>query len=226
MSKKLWKSLVAIGLCSAAGAVSAAVLTLFDVAPGDEVKQTENRPCIFGDPSCQAPVGWTYKVFAANPVGNIYDHTGPGGAPENGQSYTIEQIRAVATNNFFIGIDVNTTSAASEVLDYFRVYDDGVLIFNYEDNGLIAQANQLANGTGWSDWFLKGIDLTSVAAGSIVRFDVRVTNVVDGREQFFFVPTTGGNPPPGEIPEPGSLALLGFGIVAAGLVRRRSSARK
>ena len=132
MSMKFLKSLVAVGLCGAAGAVSAATLTLFDVAPGDEVKQTENRPCIFGDPSCQAPAGWTYKVFAANPPaggageGDVYDHTGPGAAFGNGQSYTIEQVRAVATNNFFIGIDVNTTNAASEVLDYFRVFDDGV----------------------------------------------------------------------------------------------------
>ena len=216
MSTKIWKTIAALGVLGAAAAASATPLTLFDVPTGQEVQQTANRPCIFGDNSCNAGLLGTYTIFPTAGSPTEYTET---------QSYSIETIRLAAGNAFFIGIDVNTTVAKSEVLDYFRIFDNGVQIYNYEADGVIGNAVDLANGTGFSDWFLKSVDLTSVIAGHTIRFDVHVTNVVDGREQFFLVPTTNGNPPPGEIPEPGSLALLGAGLALAGLYRRRNSTK-
>ena len=100
------------------GKAEAAPLLLVDVPAGSEVQQTANRPCVFGDNSCNAGLLGTYTEFPTAGSPTEYTET---------QSYTVGTVRTAATDAFNIGVDVNTTSAASEILDYFRVYIDNVL---------------------------------------------------------------------------------------------------
>ena len=205
--------LFALYFCFTAVPAAAAPLNIFDVPAGSEVQQTANRPCIFGDDSCDPGLLGTYTEF---PTGGP-----PPSTYVESQSYSIETIRTAAGNVFDIGIDVNTTNAESDTLDYFRVYNatTNTLLFNFEGDTNLALAVDLKNGTGWSDWFLKTVDLSGVAALSTIRFDVRVTGAVDGREQFFIVPGTVTNV--STVPEPASFMLMGSGLLAAARARRR-----
>ena len=203
--------LVASLVCLTAVPVAAAPLNLFDVPAGSEIQQTSNRPCIFGDNSCDPGLLGTYTVFPTGSPPETYQES---------QSYSIETLRNAVGNNFGIGIDVNTTDAASEILDYFRVVNatTSAVLFNYEGDQNLALAVDLRNGTGWSDWLLSTINLSSVAPGSAIRFDVRVTGAVDGREQFFIVP---GPTELSTVPEPASLFLVGSGLLIAARTRWR-----
>lgn len=206
------RSLIVLLFCLTAVPAAATPLTLVDVLPGQEVQQTANRPCIFGDESCNPGLLGTYTVFPAGGGSQTYLES---------QSYTIETIRTAVGNVFDVGIDVNTTNAATDTLDYFRVYNatTSTLLFNFEGDTNLALAVDLKNGTGWSDWLLQTINLTSVAPLSVIRFDVRVTDAVDGREQFFVVP---GDRAVTAVPEPASLLLVASGVtLLASRVRNR-----
>jgi len=198
--------------CLAAIPAAATPLTIVDVLPGNEVQQTNNNPCIFGDASCDPGLLGTYTQFPTGGGSQTYLES---------QSYTIETIRTAAGNVFNVGVDVNTTNAATDTLDYFRVYNatTNTLLFNFETDTNLAHAVDLKNGTGWSDWLLQTIDLTGVAATNVIRFDVRVTEAVDGREQFFLIPSERTVT---EVPEPASLLLVASGVTLfASRVRNR-----
>lgn len=222
---------VMVGAVSFATAASAgaAPLTLVDVPAGSEIQQTDNTPCIFGDASCKDGALPHHVTFPAGGTSTNYYET---------VSYTIEQINAAVGSTFDVGIDVNTTAAASEILDYFRVYlgttlTTANLLYSYEGNQNIALAVDLKNGTGWSDWLLRTIDLSGVLAGSIITFEVAVLNAVDGVEQFFLISAAGGTTPGGTtpgpvVPEPASMLLFATGLsaVAYGARRRKQQAKR
>ena len=207
------RSLIVFLFCLTAIPAAAAPLTIVDVLAGDEVQQTDNNPCIFGDASCDPGLLGTYTEFPTGGGSQTYQES---------QSYSIETIRTAVGNVFDIGVDVNTTNAATDTLDYFRVYNatTSSLLFFYEGDQNLATAVDLKNGTGWSDWLLQTIDLSGVAAGSTIRFDVRVTGAVDGQEQFFAIPSDDRQV--SEVPEPASLLLVASGVTLfASRVRNR-----
>ena len=204
-----------------AGQANASLLTLQNPS-SMTYQQTLNSPCVIGDPSCNNPAGFGSTTIDANT--SSYDLFSP--------VYTVSQIRTLlgGLDTFFVGIDVNTTTSplATERLNFFRLLVDNTVQFQYETSFGANNPNggtQLVNannGNGRSDELLTGFDLSSFAAGSLVRFEVGISNATDGREEFFLIGTNATPVPPGSIPEPGTTAILGLGLLGMGFVSLRN----
>jgi hypothetical protein len=136
-----------------------------------------------------------------------------------GTPYTVGQIEGVVnSSSFVVAIDVNTTGAASETLELFEVIVNGVVLYTYSGSANIGNVNN--NGNGYADYTLGTVDLSGFADTAEVLFHARWSGAVDGAESFFLVgvePVTTSN----DVPEPGTLALLGVALGVAGWRRRR-----
>jgi hypothetical protein len=191
------------------GAASAA-LVLVSEPPQTVGPQSTSAPCIIAGTTCQNPVGFDFTNFNQN-----------GGTPsytESSPIYSVSQFSGLfGTPVFNVAIDVNTTNAQGETLDYFRVYVDAdgaepggfALFTSYEDDGNIGSIS--GNGNGYADWTLRSVDLTGFGPNALVRFDVKFDNASDGAESFFVV----------AVPEPSTWAMLLAGLGMLGFMARR-----
>ena len=88
------------------------------------IQQTENRPCIIGEPSCHNPDDFDFTLIAAN------DDAGTYMSPE----YTVGQIRGVVGGNtFFVGLDLNQAmgqNGGAYTLESFTLAVDGVTSYS------------------------------------------------------------------------------------------------
>lgn len=141
--------------------------------------------------------------------------------------YAIETIRTIVGDSFFVGIDVNTTTKplATERLSFFGLYVNEVLQFSYNPS-TPTQLYTLNNGNGYSDELLKGFDLSAFAADSIIKFRASVIDATDGREEFFLIRSTDPGNPPAEVPEPGTTAILGLGLLGMGMLTLRGKKKQ
>lgn len=222
MNYKKLLSCIALGLGFCLSTASNAAILLQN--PGSTTyQQTQNRPCVIGDNSCSNPNGFS---SAAIPNGNLssYDVTSP--------TYTVAQIFGILQSyTFFVGIDVNTTTQplATEHLQLFSmtVNNNGLIsTVAYQDNSgsgdtVGTQLYTNNNGNGYSDELLTGFDLSSFAQNATVTFRAIVNNPTDGKEQFFLISTEGGGGS-NNVPEPGTVAMLGIGLIGLSYAAKRA----
>lgn len=203
-------------LLASAGVAHAApiVLTLNQAAPHTLGPQSTSAPCIIAGTQCQNPAGFDFTNFKQG--GNISDYD------EVSPTYTVSQFPFLTFN---VAIDVNTAKH-EETLQLFSVSVDtdgaaGPLGFEefYTFAGPSLIGNGSANGNGFGDWMLESVDLSSFAADALVSFHAVWDGASGGAESFFLVDTEASPPPP--VPEPGTLLLMGLGLLGIGLARWR-----
>lgn len=196
-------------LLAGAGVAHAIPLTLTATAPNTVGPQNESAPCIIAGTNCpQQPDGFPFTEFAqgGQPPSN-FDLDSP--------EYTVSQFPFLT---FDIAIDVNTNSAASETLDSFSVFVDGAEIYTFTGPESIGSAS--SPGNGFADWILESVDLSGFASDAVVVFNAVWSGDVAGPESFFLVERDG------TVGEPGTLVLMGLGLLGLGLLQRRRNSRR
>jgi hypothetical protein len=181
-------------------------------------QQTSNSPCIFGGPSCQNPDGFSYTSLPNSGLEQDYIKE---------RSYTVQQVIDLVGTTFLVGIDINTTDKpATEQLVYFSTSIGGIQ--SSANSYLPATPHQFAgedNGNGYADATLGVFDFTGFALDALVRFDVSMLNATDGVESFFLIRADAGGPG-NNVPEPGTTAILGLGLLGMGFAAKRKIGRQ
>ncbi len=206
---------LAVTLCASADTV----LTLTSPAPlNQQYQQTANSPCVFGDPSCKQPAGFSLTSIAGGGSLQDWGTTALGGAISS-PTYTGQQILNAVGSNFLVGIDVNQANHLSPILTYFAEFINGVQVAHFGTDGSSTGTTLILtnNGNGYADAILTGF--VAPQAGDQVVFKLTYVGANDGTEEFFLINTS--SPPP-VVPEPSSLLMLGTGLIgAASAIRRK-----
>lgn len=196
---------VATGAMIAGNAASATILTVSAAPPG--IQQSQQGPCIFGDPSGSCDV-----ILSPNPP--------MGAETATSITYTVGQIAALVGSTFGVGIDVNEASGASvQILEFFNMEVDTGSGFMVVDttNQAWELDDSVNNGNGVSDLIIAMFDLSMFGNDATVRFNVGLSNLSDGREQFLFLDLEDIS----EIPIPAAIWLMGAGLAGLGFSARR-----
>jgi hypothetical protein len=203
---------IGFGLATLLAATSVAhaiplTLELEQAEPGTLGPQSESAPCIIAGTQCQNPDGFDFTNF-------VQGGQPPSNFDENSPEYLISDFPFLS---FDIAIDVNTNAAASEMLDSFSVLVNGVEEYSFTGPAAIGDASNA--GIGFGDWLLTSIDLSSVASDAVVVFNAVWSGDVAGPESSFLVERDG------TVTEPGTLVLMGLGLLGLGLLQRRRNSR-
>lgn len=178
-------------------------LTLVQEAPQSVGPQSTSNPCIIAATTCQQPAGLAYNNFVS--TGNISSYN-------ESQSYTVDNFRSFVGNVFNVAIDVNTSSAAGEILDLFTLTNTttGITLFEYSGGYNIGALS--SNGNGYADFTLRTFDITNLLGTDQITFNAVWHNASAGGESFFVIPGAAPVPVPNTFWSlaGGLLLLLGY----------------
>lgn len=237
--------LACTALASPASADAVNNLGLITIPDPDVVPQSASAPCIIcATNQAHNPTGFgfnnfdsqgndsTFNLFSTNITGASVAL--PGGAEDqtNVTPYTAGQLvnflqSLGASLTFSVAIDINTTGAKSEFLDFFQLIDlgapgigDETVLFDRRNVALPG----IHNGNGAADYLLTGFDLSGINIGDRLLFRAQWHGAVDGGESFYIVPNVAVVPGPVVgAGIPGLLAALG-GMWGLNRYRRRRTA--
>jgi hypothetical protein len=217
-------------------------LTITALPVGQIVPQSASNPCIICGTTAglqPATIGYnnfsnhgndtSFNTFSTNILGGgvLVGDLQANALPYSGQLLEAFLNAGGTDPNFTFGvaIDINTASGG-ETLTAFQLIDlskpaGSRIIFDFTGSLALPDIN---NGNGKGDYLITGFCLScaGVLPGDNLIFHAAWSGATDGAESFYIVTT----PSIADVPEPGSIALLGGGMLMLGSVawyRRRRS---
>lgn len=183
-----------------------------EVLVGPALQQTENSPCIFGDPSCKNPENLPFTLIGAQ------QEKGTLMSP----AYTVGALRDIIGGDIFsVGIDLNQArgrSGGAYTLKSFSLAIDGLT--SYSTTSAI-ELIPVHFGNGFSDASIAMFNLSGLSDKQQLVFTASFAGGSGGREQFFLSPQSSTPGPGAPVPEPATMLLFGSGLAGLAAIRRR-----